>query len=528
MNMRDNLKILQRVMGFALIFAVTSTTALFAQQAPELDGLDEFVERGMADWEIPGMAVGVVKDGELVHAEGYGVKKLGEDDPVDEHTLFGVASTSKAMTGITLAMMVDEGKLNWDDPVIKHLPDFQLSDPWVTKHVTVRDLLTHQVGIGRMTGNRIEFMPNREREEILEFIRHQPFEEDFRSNYVYSNMMYMVAGQVLKAVSGKTWDDFMMEEFFPALDMETSNVSIDMFDDDSNKAWPHQYIKGEVTTIPRRNFDNVGPSASVNTSVTEMARWMKFQLGEPGVIDGERLVSDEVMQETRSAQRALSSSNPYEGNLRAYAFGWSLGSYRDYHTISHGGASDGMNTTLMMMPEKDLGVVVVSNTFNNHRDAIARWVMDAYIGEREDGRDWHDYYFDRYQNRKADAEQRRAEIEDQRVEGTRPSLSLNQFTGTYTDKVYDQVEVAQNEEGGLKLTFWDDETQVADLEHWHYNTFRAHWRNPAKREKFVTFDLGSDGKPKTLNVEFTLRPVMLQVGIYPTNYYRIVEYEKVD
>ena len=518
----------QRMMCFTMALMLLIPASLYAQEAAELEGLNDFVERGMADWEIPGMAVGVVKDGELVHAKGYGVKKLGEDDPVDEHTLFGVASTSKAMTAMTLAMMVDEGKLDWDDPVIKLLPDFQLSDPWVTKHVTVRDLLTHQVGIGRMTGNRIEFMPNRDREEILKFIKHQPFEEDFRSDYVYSNVMYMVAGQVLKAVSGKTWDDFMMEEFFPSLGMDNSNVSIEMFEEDDNKAWPHQYIRGEVKTIPRRNFDNVGPSASVNTSVTEMAQWMKFQLGEPGVIDGERLVSDEVMRETRQAQRALSSGNPYEGELRAYALGWSLGSYRGYHTFSHGGASDGMNTTLMMMPEKDLGVVVVSNTFNTHRDAIARWVMDAYIGERDDGRDWHEHYFGNYQDRKAYAQQRRDEIEAQRVEGTRPALSLNQFTGTYKDEVYDQVEVTQNEDGDLKLTFWEDETQVADLEHWHYNTFRAHWRNPAKREKFVTFDLGSDGKPKTLNVQFTLRPVLLQVGIYPTDYYRIVEYEKVD
>ena len=497
-----------------------------AQSADELEGLHEFIERGMDDWKIPGMAVGIVHEGELVHAEGYGVKKMGEEDPVEAETLFGVASTSKAMTAAALGMMVDEGKLDWDDPVIKHLPDFQLSDPWVTKHVTVRDLLTHQVGIGRMTGNRLRFMPFRDRDKILEFIAHQPFEEPFRQGYVYSNMMYMVAGKVLRETSGKRWDDFMMEEFFPQLGMDRANVSVTMFDDDSNAAWPHQYIRGENQTIPRRNFDNVGPSASVNASLLDFGRWMKFQLGEPGVLDGERLISDEVMRETRQAQNTLSSPDPYQGNLRAYGLGWSLGSYRGYHTISHGGAADGMNTTLMMMPEKELGVVVFSNIFNNFRDAVARWVMDAYIGEREDGRDWHEYYLENYESRKAYAQNRRDDIEAKRVEGTRPSLSLNQFTGTYQDDVYDEVEVKLNQDGRLELHFWDDETQIAELEHWHYDTFRAHWKNPAQREKFVTFDLGSDGQPKTLNVEFTLRPVLLQVGIYPTDYYRIVEFEK--
>ncbi len=501
---------------------------LQAQVPDEIDDLDEFVERGLQDWDIPGMAVGIVHEGEVIHARGYGEKKLGEGDPVDEETLFGVASTTKAMTAAALGMMVDEGKLDWDDRVIEHLPDFQLYDPWVTRKVTVRDLLIHQVGIGRITGNRIQFMTNRDRDEILKFLRHQPFEEDFREEYVYSNMMYMVAGKVFKSVSGKRWDDFMMENFFPKLGMDHANTSITMIDDETNAAWPHQYIRGDVQTIPRRNFDNAGPSASVNASISDMMRWMKFQLGEPGVIDGERLISDETMRETRSAQRALSSGNPYEGEMNAYGLGWRLGSYRGYHTVSHGGATDGMNTTLMMVPEKDLGIIVVTNTFNTFREAVARYVIDSFTGLHDEDHDWHEHYLERYENQKAAAQQRRNEIEAQRVEGTRPSLSLNQFTGTYRDKVYDEVEVKLNQEGKLELHFWDDETLIADLEHWHYDTFRAHWRNPAQREKFVTFDLGSDGKPKTLNVEFTLRPVLLQVGIYPTNYYRIVEFEKRD
>lgn len=508
------------------ILTIIVFSQLHAQVPDEIENLDDFIERGMQDWDIPGMAVGIVHDREVIHAQGYGVKKLEEDDLVNEETIFGVASTTKAMTAAALGMMVDEGKLDWDDRVIEHLPDFQLYDPWVTSKVTVRDLLTHQVGIGRMTGNRLRFMPHRDREEILKFLRHQPFEEDFREEYVYSNMMYMVAGKVLKSVSGKRWDDFMMEDFFPQLGMDHANTSITMIDDETNAAWPHQYIKGETQTIPRRNFDNAGASASVNASISDMMRWMKFQLGEPGVIDGDRLISDGVMRETRSAQRALSSGNPYEGEMRAYGLGWSLGSYRGYHTVSHGGATDGMNTTLMMVPDKDLGIIVLTNTFNTFREAVARHVIDTFTGEHDEDHDWHEHYLERYENQKAAAQQRRDEIEAQKVEGTRPSLSLNQFTGTYHDKVYDEVEVKLNQEGKLELHFWDDETLIADLEHWHYDTFRAHWRNPAQREKFVTFDLGSHGKPKTLNVEFTLRPVLLQVGIYPTDYYRIVEFEK--
>lgn len=507
------------ILAFLVLFIFTSPS--FTQDAP-LQGLDEYIEQAMPDWGIPGMAVAVVKDDEIVYARGFGIKKLGENDPVDEHTLFGIASTTKAMTAAALAMLVDEGRLDWDDPVVKHLPDFKLYDPFVTSEVTVRDLLVHRVGVGRMTGNRIQFMPQAERSEIIYRMRYLEPEQSFRSSYVYSNVMYMVAGELIPAITGISWDDFLARRIFGPLGMNSSNTSITQIGHDDNAAWPHQEIRGEVVTIPRRDWNNVAPSAAVNSTVYDIAQWLRLHLGEPGVYDEHRLLSEEVMREMHQAQFALRVSDPY-GGLASYGLGWRLGEYNGYRTASHGGATDGMNTNLTLVPEADLGIIVLTNTFNQLTTAVVNRIIDAYIDAPV--QDWSRIHLNGYSRLRAIAEAGREEIHAARKHGTEPTFSLQGYEGTYADSLYGEVEV-RLEEDKLVLHFWDSTDQIADLEHWHLDTFRAHWRNPAQREKFVHFTLNQAGEIGELNVQFTLRPIFLQVGIYPSNYTRMVRFER--
>jgi CubicO group peptidase (beta-lactamase class C family) len=511
--------------GYLLLLLVATMVlpAAAAQPAP-LDGLDAYIEAGMAEWQIPGLAIAVVKDDEVVFARGYGVRELGRPERVDEHTLFGVASTTKAMTAAALAMLVDEDRLTWDTRVVDVMPEFRLSDPWVTQQVTVRDLLAHRVGVGRITGNRIQFMTHRPRAEIIYRMRYHDFEQPFRQGFVYSNVMYSVAGELIPAVTGQGWDAFLAERIFRPLGMTRSNTSITQIASGENAAWPHQEIDGVVATIPRRNFDNVGPSASVNTSAVEMAQWMRMQLGEPGVFEGRRLVSETQMREMRQAQNALPIADLFTGSLSAYGFGWQLRQHRGHAIAAHSGATDGMNTNLILVPGENLGVVVMTNTFNSFMVALANEVVDRYIGEAGTT-DWAALVRAGYAPTYQAAQARRAAIEAARVPGTSPTLPLARYAGFYADSLYDRVEV-RLEDGRLALHFWDDETLVADLEHWHHDTFRAVWRNPAQREKFVWFDLDPDGAPGTLNVEFTLRPVLLQVGIYPSHYTRVVPFRR--
>ncbi len=519
-------KQLSRLALFLLALAVPfSVQAQSSNQDSETrpllpPNLDAYIENGMDDWGIPGMAVSIVKDDSVIYSRGFGFKKLGEIQPVDDRTLFGVASTTKAFTATAMAMLVEEGALDWDDPITKYLPDFKLYNPFVTETITIRDALSHRSGLGRMTGNRIQYMPFRDREELLYRMRYMEPEAPFRERYVYSNMMYMVAGEVIRAVSGMSWDEFIADRIFGPLGMETSNTSITQFTDGSNAAWPHQEIEGEIVPIPRRNFDNVGASASINTNAYEMAQWMRMHLGQAGTYDGEEIVSSRVLSETYRPVTAIPGGNR-ENPISSYAMGWTVSSWAGRTIYRHGGATDGMNTNLILIPEENVGIFITTNTFNNFMTALGRHLKDFYTDTPE--REWHEAFLTSFENRLASVLALREEIHAARVTDTSPSHSLSVYTGEYHDPLYDNVEVKQGE-NGLELHFWDDETQIADLEHWHYDTFRAVWRNPAQREKFVWFQMGEDGQPEILNVRFTLRPMLLQAGIYPTNYYRVVEY----
>ena len=338
--------------------------------------------------------------------------------------------------------------------------------------------------------------------------------------------MYSVAGEIVAAVSGMSWDEFMAERLFAPLNMTRSNTSITQLrDDDRNIAHPHQYIEGEIVPIARRNFDNVGPSASVNTSVHDMAQWIRLQLGDAGVYEGERLLSEEVMREMHRPQVSLNRSDR-EQPLSAYGFGWSLGEYRGYATSSHGGATDGFNTSLTLVPGLDLGIVVITNTFDGYRPAVVNEVVDRIAQLPE--YDWQSHFYDDFQVRFEQAMSNRQTILDAREENTQPRFSEAQMTGHYEDQLYGQVEVLRNDDGGLSLHFWDDGESLLDLEHWHHDTWLASYHNRAQREKFIYFSAGADGDVEALNIRFTLRPVMTQVGLFPTNYYRDVRFTPVE
>lgn len=516
---------LRKVLLSSLAALSLAGCALGTGNSEPLVGLDDWIEQGRSDWQLPGLAVAVVHQDEIIYARGFGRLGLDSELPVNQHTLFGVASTSKAMTATALGMLVDEGKLSWDDKVIDHLPYFQLADPWVTQEVRIRDLLSHQVGLGRITGNRIQFMPTASREQVIRQMQYHEFEQPFRQQFVYSNVMYSVAGEVVAAVSGQSWDDFIRQRLFQPLGMSRSNTSITQFaPDDVNIALPHQFIDGKVVPIAQRNFDNVGPSASVNSSVYDMAQWIRLQLGEPGVYQGQRLVSDEVMQQIFSPQVALSRNSRTEP-VRAYGLGWYLEDYRGFATVSHGGATDGFNTQIMLVPELELGIIVIGNTFENFRPAVTRTIIDRIAGLPQ--HDWHSHYLAQYQQDFAEASSTRQQIEQQRQPDLIASLTAEQITGRYQHDLYGSAAVTMTDDGELLLQFWDDGVSVLTLEHWQDDSYRAHWHNRAQREKFVHFALNDQGQAE-LHVEWTLRPQLLQVGIYPAPYMRTTVFQKVE
>lgn len=491
--------------------------AIFSPQSLPED-FESWIESSRKDWKIPGMAVGVVKDGEVIYAKGFGEKRLGSGEQVDANTIFSIASVSKNITAAALGILVDEGKINWDDKIIQHIPWFQLKDPWVTQELTIRDALTHRVGLGRILGNRLQFMTESSRDSVLYQMRFMDLEKPFRSEFVYNNIMYSLAGQIIEHVDGRTWDEFLKERLFEPLEMNSSSTSITQLKKGDNQAYPHQEINGEVVPIQRRNWDNAGPAGGVNASINDLNKWMLMQFGVPGIYNGNTIISEKQMNEIRKPQmiryqsKALSAQN-------SYGFGWSITDYNGKRVISHGGATDGFNTAMYLLPELDLGIIVVANNFNSLGNAIAYQVMDAFLGdnESETETDWSKRYLESHRMAFDKAAKAREEIHQNRAKKTKPTLDLDAYVGIYQSKGYGKVEV-KKEGQNLIMHFWNSDNLLAKLEHWHYDTFRAVWKNPAQREEFMQFHLNKKGKVEALDFEFVLRPMMLQVGAYPSNY----------
>ncbi|MFY9574419.1 MAG: serine hydrolase domain-containing protein, partial [Blastocatellia bacterium] len=324
-----------RLVTILLVAILTAVNApAQTKETGALLDLDVFAAQVLKEFEVPGLGIAIVKDGKVLLAKGYGVRKLGEQAPVDENTLFGIASNTKAFTSAALAMLVDEGKIRWDDPVVKHLSGFQLYDPYVTREMTIRDLLTHRSGLGLGAGDLLWWPPtDYSREEIIRRFRFVKPATSFRSRYAYDNVLYMVAGQLVAAVTGKSWDDVIKERIFVPLGMTASSTAIAELLSSGNAAAPHAKFEGRVQSVAPQPLDNVGPAGSINSSVAEMAKWLIAQLNRGQIGEGHRLFSERQSREMWSAQTITPLSEPpshlaaLRANFSAYGLGWGLTEY---------------------------------------------------------------------------------------------------------------------------------------------------------------------------------------------------------
>ena len=469
-----------------------------AQPAP-LTGLDAYIQGAMRDWEIPGLAIAVVRNDSVIFARGYGVTELGQSAPVDEHTLFAIASTSKAFTAASLAMLVDEGKLSWGDPVTKHLQGFQLMDPYVTRELTIRDLLTHRVGVARH--DNIWIAAPFDRDEILRRARHLPTVEGFRDRYGYNNVMYIAAGEVVGQVSGGTWDGFLEERLFGPLGMARSTSRSAVVEMRGNVAASHTHVDGQVRAVPRRDYDNIGGAGAIFSSAWDMAQWMRLHLGG-GLYGGRRLLSDSVMVEMYTPHTVIRSDSVADRmfpdtHFRAYALGWRLQDYKGRKLVNHSGSINYTRTQVSMIPSEDIGVVVMANlSSSNLQLAITFRVLDALMGLA--ARDWSAEYLEvarRGEDRSAETAR---QLEAARLPDTKPSLNLEDYGGTFSSPLFGEVRVTL-EGDGLVLHY--SEEYVADLQHWHQDVFRAVWRRPGAGRTFVTFSLDERGRIPSVEVD---------------------------
>jgi CubicO group peptidase (beta-lactamase class C family) len=486
--------------ALALLLVVLSFTPAFAQQASA--DIDAALQRTMEAFEVPGIAVAVVKDGKVVLAKGYGVRKLGERAPVTPDTLFGIASNTKAFTAAALAMLVDEGKLQWDDRVIDHLPSFQMHDSYVTRELTIRDLLVHRSGLGLGAGDLLYFPQSTFTEdEIVARLRRIPPASSFRSKYAYDNILYLVAGKVIEKASGKSWSAFMRERIFTPLGMRATNTSVTAFRPGMNVATPHAKGDGVLRVIAPMSFDNNAPAAAINSSVNDLSRWMLAQLERgavPGTEGKKRLFSEEQSREMWSAQTVLPVKEPSKAlaatraNFAAYAMGWSLRDYRGYKLVGHTGGLPGYVSRVVLVPELRLGIAVLTNQEERGGFEAPTWtLLDAYLGAP--ATDWVAAFKADDAERESKAQAAVGAASAGRNAKSRPSLPVESYVGKYRDAWYGDVAIAKEGEK-LVLRFSRTPALTGELEHWQYDTFVARWKERTlNADAFVSFSLKPDG-----------------------------------
>ena len=479
------------------------------------DGFAARVEALRDEAGVPGMSVAIVEGGRTTMAQGFGVRKLGAPEKVDADTIFPTGSTGKAVTVAALATLVDAGRIGWDDKVTDRLPGFQMYDPWVTREMTIRDLLVHRSGLGLGEGD-LMFVPRSDlpRAEAVRRIRYLKPATSFRSGYAYDNVLYMVAGQLIEAVSGQTWEDYVREHVFvPAGMLGATSDSAPRFAT-ADRAFPHARTKGAVRGLgPQQLLDerdelgrNAAPAGGLAVSAADMTKWLRIQLAHGALPGGGRLFSeaahDEMWKPTviQPEPRLPDSLKPLAPMFSTYALGWDVRDYRGARIVWHGGAVLGSQTIVAMIPDKDVGFAIEVNCEDS-------WVMlglmyellDHYLGLPRD--DWPAKYRAYATQRREEAAQAVQARAATQAKGAPPE-PLAGYAGTYADPWYGEIVVAEAD-GGLTIDFKSTPRMSGRLDYWQHGSFVTRLADDAIEPAFVTFDFDADGKVSRV----TMKPV---------------------
>ena len=466
--------------------------------------LEADVNRALKAFDVPGMAIAIVKDGKVIAARGFGVRRAGQPAPVDGKTIFEIASNSKVFTAAALAMLVDEGKLAWDDPVTRHLPDFQMYDAYVTKEMTVRDLLVHRSGLGLGAGDLLWWpTTNFTTDDIIHRLRYVKPATSFRNSYAYDNLLYIVAGKIIAQKSGKTWGETMRERILKPLGMNGTTTSLAENAGNANVSAPHSKIGGKNVPVKPMPVDNAVGACGINTSAEDIARWMTVLLD--GGVSGKDAQGKEVRLFSAAQSReiftpqtpmrigepppALAATKP---NFLAYGLGLQLRDYKGRMVAMHGGALQGFYSRVVMVPEAKLGIAILTNAENGYAmTALQYRMLDHYLDAAPS--DWIKLLGDAERESHAKEVARLKAAATARAAKSQPSLPLASYDGEYQDAWYGAVTIKPV--GGKRvMSFSKTPDLTGELEHFQHDTFIVRWKERNfDADAYVTFALHPDG-----------------------------------
>jgi CubicO group peptidase (beta-lactamase class C family) len=480
----------------AILVGLLSLSTSARPQLPT--NLDHYIDTVLRTFNVPGLSLAIVKDGKLLVAKGYGVKRTGHPEKIDEHTLFPIASNTKAFTAMALAILVNEGKLKWDDPVIDHLPWFRMSDPWVTMQMTIRDLLVHHSGIPAFAGDILLFPPSTyTRREILEKVKNIPLVNSFRTTYAYDNILYVAAGEVISNVSHMDWEDFIRTKILDKMGMTESISRFSTLRQVNNTATGH--IRTETGILPVDQYieqeigDAADPAGGICSNAVDMGKWLQAQLdsgrSRGATSDLWKIVTPidvgDVPDELAPAQMDFCG---YALGMRIFNYGW-------YKVAGHGGKLDGYVSQVILVPKLKLGIAILTNQETTGAYwSITYHLLDYYMGNA---------HFDWVAGYKRQLDSLRATLKREWQKSLIKPLAIApppspspSYTGKYSDRFYGDILIKKDSAGtGLTLQFTQTPQFVARLQPFQQETFKAVFQNPALRaDSYVSFALGPDGE----------------------------------
>lgn len=503
------------IIRFATFMLVAShlLLSLPASSAPP-ENFSSRVQGLLEDFGVPGATVAIVEDGKVTLAKGFGVRSLDVKGDVNADTIFATGSTGKAFTSAALAILVDRGQLAWDDRVIDHMPDFRMYDAWVTREMTVRDLLVHRSGLGLGAGDLL-FLPRSDlsRAETVRRLRHIKPATSFRSGYAYDNVLYMVAGQLVEEVTGETWEEFVQKNIFGALGMKSSTVSDAGLIASANRARPHARLNGPIRGMGDQVLldegaaiaPNAAPAGGLAISAKDMTRWLLTQLARGQMPEGEKRLFSEAQSHAMWEPTVLIPSGPRTGEFaatlpmfRTYALGWSVQDYRGAKLVWHGGAVFGSLAVVALLPEQNIGFYVAVNSEEGEMvRGLLYELLDHYLGYPADTWPEKLHAFKLKRQEQAVAVVTAPEA---KPAGVGPSLLPSGYVGDYNDPWYGTINI--REEGGeIVVKFPHSLGLEATLEHYQYETFKTKFNDPGMEPAFVTFALDAEGRVSRITMK---------------------------
>ncbi len=489
-------------------FCLSFTPSVFGQIITSSQ-IDSLVEKVLITFDVPGISVAVVKDDKIIHSKGYGVRSLDTKQKVDENTLFGIASNSKAFTSAALGMLVDEGKMKWDDKVTDYIPEFKMYNPYVTEEFTIKDLLTHRSGLGLGAGDLMMWPDgsNFTKQDIIHNLRYLKAVSSFRSKYDYDNNLYIVAGEVLERISGMKWEDFIEKRIMQPLKMDKSAASISRLKDRSNIIAPHAPVNGKISTIKIDWSETANAAGGIYSNVTDLSKWIIMQMNNGKYGEGltKQLFSEGVHDEMWTPQTILPvrGPTPYNTHFSSYGLGWGLSDVKGYKQATHTGGLAGIVTQITLLPEMKLGIIVLTNQQSGAAfSAITNTIKDSYLGVK--GVDRVKQQRERVSKNEAEAKKITdeiwANIEAQQKVST-IKLDLNTYLGTYSDKWFGDI-IISNKNGKTRFDSKRSPRLTGEMIYYKANTFVVKWDDRSfDADAFLQFSLDNTGKANGIKMD---------------------------